>query len=57
MITHFKNGRSKLSTIRDFGQQFQTKIYWQSQMAHQNYKWLIFWSVIPNWVIITLPNE
>jgi hypothetical protein len=35
-----------MPVIRDFGQPFQTKIYWQSEMADKNREWLTFLSTI-----------
>jgi hypothetical protein len=46
-----------MSAIRVFGQSFQNKIYWQSEMANQNHKWLTFWSAIFEWVIIILGDK
>jgi hypothetical protein len=45
-----------MSTICD-GQPFYiTNIFW-SKIADQNCEWLTFWSVIFEWVIITLGVE
>jgi hypothetical protein len=46
-----------MSAIYNFGQSFQTKIYYQSKMTDQNYKWLTFWSVIFEWVITILDRS
>jgi hypothetical protein len=45
-----------MSAIHNFGLLFQTKIYWQYKIA-DHHKWLIFWSAIFVWVIITLGDE